>query len=58
MQLAGTYLKRDAGNTKNSLCNWAQLKGVNFWLILCEYGTTDLCEGSAIFNCPVHEFLH
>jgi len=58
MQVASTYLKRDAGNIKNNLGNSVQLIGVNILLILREYGTTDLCEGNAVFNCPFHEFLH
>ena len=58
MQVENTNLKRDAGNSKNCLCNRAQLSSFNFLLIPCEYGTTDLCEGSAIFNCPVHGFLY
>jgi hypothetical protein len=27
--LASTNLKRDVGNTEDSLCNWMELKGVN-----------------------------
>ncbi len=58
MQVASTNLKRDTGNTKNSLCNWIQLAGVNVLLLLCDYGTTDLCEGGPILNCPVDGLLY
>ena len=54
VQAESTNLKRDAGNTENSLRNWVQLIGVNILLLLCEYGTTNLCEDSSIFNYPVH----
>src|SRR5258706_2270355 len=37
-----TNLIRDGGNTKNCLCNWVQLLGVNVLLASHEYGTTDL----------------
>src|SRR5258706_1129759 len=57
MHEASTNLKRDAGNTQNRLCNWVKLRGVKFLLVLCEYGTTDLCQGSAICNCLVHGLL-
>ena len=30
MPVASTNLKRDLGNTEDSLCNWIQLSGVNF----------------------------
>ena len=30
-----TYLKRDVGNTEDSLCNWVQLGGVRALLVLC-----------------------
>ncbi len=56
MQGASTYLKRDAGDTNNSLCDWAQLTGINILLVLCEHWTTDLCNGDGIFNCPVDGF--
>ena len=58
MQVASTNLKRDTGNTENSLCDGVQLASVNVCLVLCEYGTTDLCEDSPIFNCPVHSLLY
>ena len=58
MQMASTYLKCDARNTTNSLCNRVQLIGVNTLLVLCEYGTTDLCEDGAIFDCPVDKCLY
>ena len=58
MQVAITDLKRDAGNTKNSLCNWVELSGVNVLLLPCEYGTTDLCEDGPIFDCSVHGRLY
>jgi len=31
--VANTNLKRNLGNTKDSLCDWIQLRGVNVWLI-------------------------
>ena len=58
MQVASTNLKRDLGNTEDGLCNWVQLSGVNFLLVLCGGRTTYLCEDSAIFNHPVHGLLH
>ena len=58
MRVASTNLKRDLGNTEDSLCNWVQLSGVNFWLVPCGSQTTYLCEGSAIFNRPVHRLLN
>ncbi len=57
MQGASTNLKCDPGNTKKRLCNWVTLTGVKILLVLCEYGTTDFCEDSAIYNCPVHGLL-
>ena len=57
MQGAGTNLKRDAGNTKKCLCNWVKLTGVNILLVLCGYGTTDLYEDGAIYNCPLRGLL-
>ena len=54
MQVVSTYLERDTGNTKNSLCNWVRLPGVSVLLVLCEHGTTDLCEARAMFIDPVH----
>jgi hypothetical protein len=56
--VARTNLKRDAGNTEDSLCNWVQLTGVNSLLILCGCRRTDLCEDSAIFNRSVHGLLY
>ena len=58
MPVARTCLKRHAGNTKDSLCNWVQLRGVNVLLILCGRGSTDLCEDSAIFNRLVHRLFY
>ena len=58
MQAMSTDLKREAGNTENSLCNRIQLRDVNILLILCECGTTDLCEDSAIFKRLVHGLLN
>src|SRR5258706_13183064 len=58
MQVASTYLRRDAGNTKSCPCIWFQLPGINILLVLCEYGTTDLCEVGTRFNCPVDGFLY
>ena len=57
-QVARTHLKRDAGNTENSLCNWVQLIGVNFLPVLCRCGITDLCEDSTIFNRLIHRLFH
>ena len=34
MLVASTNLKCDLGNTEDSLCNWVQLSGVNFFLVL------------------------
>ena len=56
--IASTNLKRDAGNTEDCLCNWAQLPGVNFLLVLCGCERTDLREDSAIFNRLVYRFLY
>jgi len=58
MQGARTNLKRDPGNTKDSLCNWVQLTGVKSLLILCGCARTDLCQDNAIFNRPVHGLLY
>jgi len=58
MKVASTYIKRDAGNTNKSLCNWVELKGINILLVLCEYWTTDPCDDGDIFNCPVDRFLY
>jgi hypothetical protein len=60
MPVMSTNLKRDSSNTKDSLCNWIQLTGVNSLLILfgCGCGRTDLCEDRAIFNRPVHGFFY
>ena len=55
-----TNRKRDVGNTKHSLCNWVQLKGVNVLLVLrgFTYGGTDLSEDSAILDRPVQGLLY
>jgi len=58
MAVARTNLKRNSGNTEDSLCNWVQLSGVNFLFILCGCGRTDLCEDNAILNRPVHGLLY
>ena len=57
MPVMSTNLKRDPGNTKDSLRNWVQLTSVNLFLILCGRERTDLCEDNAIFNRPVHGLL-
>ena len=36
IQVTSTNFKSDAGNTKGCLCNWIQLQGINFLLVLCE----------------------
>ena len=56
--VASTNLKRDLGNTEDSLCNWVQLSGVNILLVLDGRWTTYLCEDSAIFNRPAHGLLY
>ena len=38
MLVASTNLKRDPGNTEDSLCNWVQLIDVNLLLVLCGVG--------------------
>ena len=58
MQVAKTHLKRDSGNTKDSLCNWVQLKGVNILPVLRGCGITDLREDSTIFNRIIHRLFH
>ena len=58
MQVANTYLKCDTGNTKDGLCNRIQLRDVSTLVILREWGTTDFCKDSAIFNRLVHGPLH
>ena len=58
MPVANTNLKRDLGNTKDSLCNWVQLSGVNFLLVPCGSRTNYLCEDSAIFDRPIHGLLY
>ena len=58
MLMASTNLKRDLGNTKDSLCNWIQLPDVNSLLVLCGCGTTNLCENSAIFDRVVHRLFY
>ena len=58
MPLASTNLKSDLGNTEDSLCNWIELLGVNFPLVLCGSRIAYLGEDSAIFNRPVHSLLY
>ena len=58
MPVESTNLKRDLGDTEDSLCNWVKLSGVNFMLVPGGSRTTYLCKDSAIFNRPVHRFLH
>src|SRR5258706_1112930 len=36
LSVASTNLKRDTGNTKDSLCNWIQLNGVNILFVSSE----------------------
>src|SRR5258706_15755815 len=55
---ASANLKRDHGNTEDSLRNWVQLSGVNFLLVPCGSRTTYLREDCAIVNRPVHRLLH
>jgi len=55
MPVASTNLKRNLGNTEDSLCDWIQLQGVNILLAL--HGITDLCEYSPIFDCVLHNPL-
>ena len=38
MPVASTNLKRDVGNTENSLCNRDQLSGINISLVLVNVG--------------------
>ena len=52
------HLKRDAGNTKHSLCNWVQLTVVNVLHVLCGRWITDLCEDSTIFKRLVYCLFH
>ena len=52
--VARTDLKHDNGNTEDCLCNWVQLTGVNVFLVLYGWVTTDLCDDSTIFNRLVH----
>ena len=58
MQAASTYLERDAGNTKSSLCDFVKLPDINILLVLYGYGTIYLCEVGATFNCFVDGFLY
>ena len=53
-----THLKRDPGNTKDSLCNWVQLMGLNISSVLCGCEITDLREDSTIFNRIIHRLFH
>jgi len=55
MPVASTNLKRNLGNTEDSLCDWIQLQGVNIMLVL--RGITDLCEYSPIFDGVFHNPL-
>jgi hypothetical protein len=54
-QVASTNLKRNVGNTEDSLCDWVQLQVVN--ACYSPRGNTDLCEYSPIFNSPLHSPL-
>ena len=38
MPVASTNLKRDLGNTEDSLCNWVQLPGISFLPFLLQVG--------------------
>ena len=58
MLAASTNLKRDRGNTEDSLRNWVQLSGVNILRVPCGGRTTYLCEDSAIFNRPTQRLLY
>ena len=53
MPVASTNLDRDLGNTKDSLCDWVQLSGVNLLLVPCGSRTAYLLD-SAIYICAVH----
>jgi hypothetical protein len=53
--VASTNLKRNLGNTEDSLCDWIQLQGVN--VLQSPRGKTDLCEYSPIFNSLLHNPL-
>jgi len=55
MPVASTNLKRNFGNTKDSLCDWIQLQGVN--VLLVSMRKTNLSEYSPIFNCVLHSPL-
>ena len=52
-----THLKRNTGNTEDSLCDRVQLSDVNVLLVLCGCGTTDPREDRSIFNYLVHRFF-
>ena len=58
MPVASTNLKRDPGNTEDSLCDWGQLSGVNLLLVPCGGLAIYLCEDGAIFNRPIHRPLY
>ena len=58
MPMASTNLKRDLGNTEDSLCNWVQLSGVKLPLVQDGKRTTYLREDSAIFNRRAHGLLY
>jgi hypothetical protein len=48
--VASTNLKCDAGKTEDSLCDWVQLEGVNFfWL---PYARTDMGEPTSAKTVP------
>ena len=58
MSVTSTNLKRDTGNTKDCLCNWVQLLGINFLLVLCGCEKSDLRKDRPIFDRPVYGFLY
>ena len=45
-------LKRDAGNTEDSLCDWIQLQAINALLI--SIWRTEHCRSRPVFNDLVH----
>jgi len=55
MPVASTNLKRNFGNTEDSLCDWIQLQGVN--VLLVSTWKTHLCEYNPIFDCVLHSPL-
>ena len=58
MPVVSTNLKCGASKMGESLYKWVRLAGVNFLLILCGSGTTDLCDDSAIYNLPIYGLLY